>query len=667
MGATGAEPRIVGVALSAITPPEVRSRKFSTNGFEFEITGNPIGTLQVQASDDLWNWRPARLLRFPSASDGPAQRPSAIVLERATPAKPQQFYRAVSGQANSDELLERWLARGFSHYRFRFGLSVFGPSFSALVTVTNGVIEKVEEIKADARFGNLSPDQALPLIRTVDKLFGEIGLVQRAAASFVIEFDPQFGFPSQLSVDQNGFTADDEYFLSATDFAPLDFSTRLTSPGALDYDFLPGLPSRIAVRSLAIHPDGKLLAGTDEPGYAFGMAGSGRLLLLQHDGAIDKEAQFAPDSVRPLNIPIILPAVGGKWLIGNSLIRISLPPCEDFDFANAVVELTAAAQRDSFFNVAIGAPGITVGLGGDGIPAAAARSRKLLNFPSEVINTGGEGGFIQESITAPAAREALVSPGSDRMFMGCKVSVRVSSIAQQADGKVLVAGDFQRVNFQPRKRVVRLNPDGSLDAAFDPDLSTLGTAEVIAVQPDGKIILAGSSHSAQGTSAMARFFPDGRADSGFASELNSPEFPDATVRVLLVWPDGRTLAAGSYLGAGQLLRHFLVLLDGNGRIDPAFDSKQSPNGQINALALLPKNRLLVAGSFTEIGGAKRSRVAVLESNGKLNSDFDPMSGPDSDVYAVAVEPDGSIVIGGSFRFVDGVPRNGIARLHGLDN
>ena len=71
---------------------------------------------------------------------------------------------------------------------------------------------------------------------------------------------------------------------------------------------------------------------------------------------------------------------------------------------------------------------------------------------------------------------------------------RVTAVAVQPDGKVLVAGSFTTfggggTGTTSRSRIGRLNPDGSLDASFNPGANDTVTALV--VQPDGKILVVG--------------------------------------------------------------------------------------------------------------------------------------------------------------------------------
>ena len=88
-----------------------------------------------------------------------------------------------------------------------------------------------------------------------------------------------------------------------------------------------------------------------------------------------------------------------------------------------------------------------------------------------------------------------------------------NAVARQADGKIIAAGTA-RVGFDLRIALARYNVDGSLDSTFDgdgkavtPDAS--GVAYGVVVQPDGKILVAGSNF------ALVRFNVDGSLDASF--------------------------------------------------------------------------------------------------------------------------------------------------------
>jgi len=78
----------------------------------------------------------------------------------------------------------------------------------------------------------------------------------------------------------------------------------------------------------------------------------------------------------------------------------------------------------------------------------------------------------------------------------------------------------------------------------------------------------------------------------------------------------------------------------------------------------PNGKIVIGGKFTTVGGTARTRIARLNANGTLDTGFDPGDGASYAVYAVTLQPDGKILIGGGFESVGGVSRDRIARLWG---
>ena len=97
-----------------------------------------------------------------------------------------------------------------------------------------------------------------------------------------------------------------------------------------------------------------------------------------------------------------------------------------------------------------------------------------------------------------------------------------NAVAVQPDGKIVVAG-FAEVNaIDSDFALARYNADGTLDTSFSADgivTTDLGTesddARALAIQPDGKIVLAGDTD--QGI-ALARYPSDGKLDPTFDAD-----------------------------------------------------------------------------------------------------------------------------------------------------
>jgi len=126
---------------------------------------------------------------------------------------------------------------------------------------------------------------------------------------------------------------------------------------------------------------------------------------------------------------------------------------------------------------------------------------------------------------------------------GCSGTVRCIEV--QTDGKILIGGDFTSVNYATRYYVARLNTDGSLDTNFNNSYSggPNGSVYAVAEQANGCVLI-GGNFSEIGYAAMsrvARLYTDGTRDTSFTNSwINS------TVESLAIQNDGRVLIGGTF-------------------------------------------------------------------------------------------------------------------------
>lgn len=105
----------------------------------------------------------------------------------------------------------------------------------------------------------------------------------------------------------------------------------------------------------------------------------------------------------------------------------------------------------------------------------------------------------------------------------------------------------------------------------------------------------------------------------------------------------------------------LVRLETDGSLDPSFALNTS-GAQIRSMALAADDQLMVAGNFSTFLGQPLNDVARLNADGTVDATFDPGSGADNFIYAVGVQSDGKVIIGGAFTTFNGAPANKLARL-----
>lgn len=235
----------------------------------------------------------------------------------------------------------------------------------------------------------------------------------------------------------------------------------------------------------------------------------------------------------------------------------------------------------------------------------------------------------------------------------------VQTIALDGSGRAVIAGDFTGFNGVVRNRLARLDSLGALDPTFDPGTGADGTVLALAVQPDGQVLAGGlfTSINNQSRVGLARLNSDGSLDDSFSVGAGV----DGYVQKLALQPDGRILIAGEFSAYDNIPCNRLARLSPDGRVDFTFDSL-GPDGTIYAFQLQPDGRVLIGGAFTHIGATPVPYLARLNADGSLDSSFRPVFGPDGPVLTLALQADGYLLAGGLFQTYDGESRPGVARL-----
>lgn len=245
----------------------------------------------------------------------------------------------------------------------------------------------------------------------------------------------------------------------------------------------------------------------------------------------------------------------------------------------------------------------------------------------------------------------------------------VNAVARQPDGKIIVSGDFVEIGSVSRNRLARLHPDGSVDDSFDPGSGLAGgLAFSLSLAADGKILLGGAFFEVNGVRRphLARLLSDGKPDAAF----NPGTGPNGTVRQLAVQQDGKVVIIGAFSEVNGISRSSLARLNADGNVDPTFDPAV-PVGQserveaylAEAVAVQPDGKFLVGGRFERESIGFFTGVVRFNSDGSLDKAFDTqVEGGSERILAIAVCDDGRIVIAGSFTNVNSLPRRNLARL-----
>jgi uncharacterized delta-60 repeat protein len=249
-----------------------------------------------------------------------------------------------------------------------------------------------------------------------------------------------------------------------------------------------------------------------------------------------------------------------------------------------------------------------------------------------------------------------------------------SAIAIQPDGKIVVTGDFYGV--QPNGShledfvVLRLNSDGSPDTGFGKngeaitDFGLQDASKALLLQPDGKIVVGGSTSISRPDLELARYNPDGSLDKTFNSTgmVVTPNNNGAdSFNAMVLQADGKIVVAGNKYTSkdtdGLLIRY-----NRDGSIDQSFgvDGRVITDfgtfDYIRNLQVQSDGKILVAGSQRKeyfaydgagiILGRFNSNGSLdpsFANNGKLIATFNNYA----EAYSAVVQSDGKILIAGT--------------------
>src|SRR5437762_1925613 len=238
----------------------------------------------------------------------------------------------------------------------------------------------------------------------------------------------------------------------------------------------------------------------------------------------------------------------------------------------------------------------------------------------------------------------------------------VDVVLPQPDGKVIVGGRFTQANNVPRNRIARFNFNGSLDTSFNPGSGADAEITAAVLQPDGRIVVAGRFTSFNGFThnRVCRLNANGSVDQtfGLGNGINNAAL------ALALQSDGRIIVGGQFSQVDLTQRFNLARLNTNGSVDLSFDPGNGPNGDVNAIVIQPDGRIIIGGTFIGYNGFARGGIARVLGNGMLDSSFDSGVGTGGNVFALALQHNGQIVLGGRFVQYSGTNRTFIARVFG---
>lgn len=168
---------------------------------------------------------------------------------------------------------------------------------------------------------------------------------------------------------------------------------------------------------------------------------------------------------------------------------------------------------------------------------------------------------------------------------------------------------------------------------------------------------------------LAVFLGSLHAQEATKSAFGNGEGVNGEVLALAVQADGKVVIGGRFSSVNGVPRNNIARLNPDGTLDRTFaDTVQAGvNGQVNALVIQPAGGVIVGGQFTQIGNIEALNLGRYNVDGTPDKTFGTAPGQELGangiVFALTVQPDGKIVVGGNFSTVFGLPRRGVARLN----
>ena len=520
----------------------------------------------------------------------------------------------------------------------------------------------------------------------VGGLFDRVGTLQRNGAvrlntdgSLDTSFNPPFGpsggptIPSEIVYDikiqpDSKIILGGNFILSQSGLTDRRTLARVNTDGSIDATFSP--PATGVIRTFVLQSDGRVVYadsdnnirrlnsdGSPDNSYLGSVFTNVNRLVLQSDGKILVGREIANGIIR-LNVNGVVdtgfnPSGAGAQ---GAVRDIAVLPDGKILIGGSFITYNGVSRTYIARINADGTLDTTFNYSGGNINVVNAVA--LLNDGSYIV------GIVRNDLLLSNTNLIRInSNGARDMNYNTEVTGRgsVFRVIAQPDGKVVIGGLFKKVNGINRPSIARLNADGSLDTTFDGSLSfdLPDTVYALALQTDGKILGAGSFRVRDGGTAflntrrsIARFNSNGTIDTTFFTSIQQPS---PLVTEVIVLPDGKILIAGKFKLSEYNFELNVARLNADGSTDLSFIVQPvNQVGIVRAMKHQPDGKIVVGGTFTQIAGASRGNIARLNADGTIDTTFNPFSGTNLTVYDFAIQSNGNITIGGEFTSVNGV-------------
>nr|WP_315191580.1 T9SS sorting signal type C domain-containing protein [uncultured Flavobacterium sp.] len=402
---------------------------------------------------------------------------------------------------------------------------------------------------------------------------------------------------------------------------------RLNTDGSVDAGFVSGSGfNNGGVTVIKTNALGEIMVGGSFTGTYNGID-INQLVLLNPNGTLSPNFDIGTGPATATIYDLALD-IDGSWYIGGSF--------SVFDSQNQgrLAKIDASGVLDLGY--------LTAGVGFDNsvLKVLSLSDTKTMAFGSFTKFNG---------VSSLRIARLLVDGTLDLTFntLGSGADGIIRNAIIQSDNKMVLVGSFKNYNGVSANRIIRILEDGSIDPSFIVGTGANNQIYAIALQLDGKILIGGNFTNYNGTlvNRIIRLLPDGTIDASFNVGLGA----DAIVETVLLQSDGKIVVGGRFVTFNGNSYNHLVRLNVDGSIDAGFSIGTGFDKYVYTIAKQADDKLILGGTFSNYNGVSTKRIVRLNTDGSLDVSFAIGTGfSNGELRTILIQPDGRILAGGTF-------------------
>jgi uncharacterized delta-60 repeat protein len=430
---------------------------------------------------------------------------------------------------------------------------------------------------------------------------------------------------------------------------------RLNTDGTIDNTFRnnTGTGANFGVGVILIQPDGQILVGGSFT--TWNGATANRIVRLNSDGT--RDATFTTNAGTAANdsVEAIARSSDGNIFLGGNFTTWNGAT------VNRIVKLNSSGIRDTTFTTNVGSASSN---GGQPVSAieVAGNGDIIVGGRFTIWNGTAVNRLIR--LSTNGVRDTTFNTNA-----GTGPNGAPTSIAIQSNGQIILVGEFWAFNGVTVNYVVRLNSNGTRDTTFTTNVGSAssGTIQKVAIQSNGQIVVGGSFNTWSGATVnnFVRLNSDGTRDTAFTTS-NGAGFTSR------VWnfsfqSDSKIFVVGAFTTFNGNFLNRIVRLNSDGSRDTTFlQNTHAANNPVWAIEAQPDGKILVGGAFNIWNNNTANRIVRLNTDGTIDNTFNASSGglpANGSPRSIVLQSNGQILVGGDFTFWNEVTVYYIVRLN----